>query len=301
MLPGRSRKSGFQPSTTFGAAFLKCGRPWLQAPRKRARKNSDGSPSDKPARANLKLAVAVESRQELDWLRVLSLDAVGIEVFVLRLREDDSPLSGTDRVISSETRVEVRGQRLPSFAEIVKALETEQPNACLVMSDDVFARVVTLAADILRIPVFLLVTSREQLANTSRRQKIRPDVFLIADASLFPLALSDDRYGSTLLPTGHPGRDLVVSRSPSADPAFSAPSLGDGQAGSRIRSAIDRWHRSELDPEKPDLSIIVPAYREARNLPLVCDRLLATLEEGKIRAEILLVDDASPDETYAVA
>jgi len=45
----------------------------------------------------------------------------------------------------------------------------------------------------------------------------------------------------------------------------------------------------------------VPAYREAANLPLVCGRLLDALDTSGISYEVLLVDDASPDETYRVA
>ncbi len=51
----------------------------------------------------------------------------------------------------------------------------------------------------------------------------------------------------------------------------------------------------------PELSIIVPAYREEANLPLVCDRLLAMIDESGVDAEILLIDDGSPDATYQVA
>jgi len=66
-------------------------------------------------------------------------------------------------------------------------------------------------------------------------------------------------------------------------------------------TAVNQWWRGEISSAAPELSIIVPAYREAGNLPLVCDRLVNTIELERLDAEILLVDDGSPDETYAVA
>jgi glycosyltransferase involved in cell wall biosynthesis len=51
----------------------------------------------------------------------------------------------------------------------------------------------------------------------------------------------------------------------------------------------------------PELAVIVPAYKEEGNLALVCDRLLAMLDRSGLNAEILLVDDASPDSTYEAA
>jgi dolichol-phosphate mannosyltransferase len=249
----------------------------------------------------LKLGVSIESQRELDWLKILSLGEVDAEAVVFMPRDSRFSPPGATRAIAHETHIGTPSWELPSFAEIVKGLELERPDGCLLLSDGILARLMTLAADTLGVPVFILIENPEQLANISRRSKVRPDLFFLADSRLFPVALFDSRYGSTLLPTGHPGRDLVVRDGVTADPAFSAASLGDGRAGLRIRSAIERWRTKDLDPEQPDLSIIVPAYREAQNLPLVCDRLLAALEADPVHAEILLVDDSSPDETYAVA
>lgn len=51
----------------------------------------------------------------------------------------------------------------------------------------------------------------------------------------------------------------------------------------------------------PRLSIIVPCYNEAENLPELVARLEATYEQLGVAAETLLVDDASRDATLAVA
>src|SRR5712675_1602988 len=49
-----------------------------------------------------------------------------------------------------------------------------------------------------------------------------------------------------------------------------------------------------------DVTVIVPTYCEAANLPPLVDRISAALRHGGLRGEILVVDDASPDDTAAV-
>ena len=49
-----------------------------------------------------------------------------------------------------------------------------------------------------------------------------------------------------------------------------------------------------------DVSVIVPTYREAENLPLLIPRISAALDRERLRGEIVIVDDASPDDTEAV-
>lgn len=50
----------------------------------------------------------------------------------------------------------------------------------------------------------------------------------------------------------------------------------------------------------PALSVIIPAYCEAENLPVLVPRLCAVLEAHSISVEIIIVDDNSPDATRAV-
>ncbi len=48
-------------------------------------------------------------------------------------------------------------------------------------------------------------------------------------------------------------------------------------------------------------SIVVPAYREADNLRLLAERVFAATAAADIEAELIIVDDDSPDATAAVA
>ena len=52
---------------------------------------------------------------------------------------------------------------------------------------------------------------------------------------------------------------------------------------------------------RPLLSIVVPAYNEAENLPLLHQRLAGVLEPLDVAWEWIIVDDNSSDETYTVA
>lgn len=44
-----------------------------------------------------------------------------------------------------------------------------------------------------------------------------------------------------------------------------------------------------------DLSIIIPAYNEVDNLPLLCEELRGVIDEQGYRAEVVIVDDGSSD------
>ncbi|MGE5611478.1 MAG: glycosyltransferase, partial [Bacillota bacterium] len=50
----------------------------------------------------------------------------------------------------------------------------------------------------------------------------------------------------------------------------------------------------------PDVSIIIPAYCEAENLPVLIPRLHHALRQAHLTAQILIVDDNSPDATHTV-
>jgi dolichol-phosphate mannosyltransferase len=49
------------------------------------------------------------------------------------------------------------------------------------------------------------------------------------------------------------------------------------------------------------VSIIIPTYNEANNLPLLVEEIMASIDKEKIEAEIIIVDDNSPDGTGQVA
>jgi dolichol-phosphate mannosyltransferase len=281
------------------------------------------------AAAATSLVVAVADELEARWAAALDFAGAAVSPLFfhtpeLRLEPSPRPAAATaegatalpaarSREIAHRVRSGEDGGAaalpLPDFAQIVQELDRERPDACLVAGESPLARLVGVAADLLGIPLFSLVTSENQLANLGRRDKRRPDLFFLADSRLFAAALADPRYGSTLLPTGHPARDLgddCFGEDRFADAChgedrFGDGCLGDGRAGERILAAVVAWRRGALDPAKPDLSVIVPAYREAENLPLVCARLLEAFEGQPIVPEVLLVDDASPDDTYAVA
>lgn len=51
---------------------------------------------------------------------------------------------------------------------------------------------------------------------------------------------------------------------------------------------------------QPDLSILLPAYNEAPNLPEVLEELVATLEPTDLTFEIVVVDDGSTDDSVDV-
>src|SRR5947209_17567761 len=49
-----------------------------------------------------------------------------------------------------------------------------------------------------------------------------------------------------------------------------------------------------------EVSVIIPTYLEARNLPVLVPRVAAALDQAGLRREILIIDDNSPDDTEAV-
>ena len=233
------------------------------------------------------LVVAVESEDQARWLAAIDYARAGVRPVYYRVAAEvpAAAASAATRVLAP-----MRAQRagaggaepaLPDFTAIVEGLAEDRPVACFVAEGGPLARLVAVAADLAQLPVLYLVTAGEELESFGRREKPRPDLYFLADEELLPEASLDPRYGATLLPTGHPGDS----------PA----------AGERISNAIRDWRSGALPAAAPELSIVVPAYKEEGNIELVCDRLLAMLEQDGLNAEILLVDDASPDATYRVA
>jgi hypothetical protein len=248
----------------------------------------------------MKLVIAIDSREHWLWLRSFDFHTAQVEGLPFYWTGDDVE-TRTGLRISHGWHPNLPELPLPSFGEIIEGLHDAAPEACLVFGDGPLARLLTMGADFLGISVFTLVETEERLANLGVREKQRPDLHFLARVELLPIALRDSRYGSTLLPTGHPARDLALRGEEGIPRRYHEDAWGDGRAAWRILEAIDRWRSDRLESANPDLSIVVPAFREAENLPMVCGRLLAVFEATDIQPEIILVDDASPDETYQVA
>ena len=247
-----------------------------------------------------RLVVAVENPQQMRWMAALDFVRAGFRPIFFHL--PDLAVAGAEAPMAERSvGRSVSGVALPDFGEILAGLEHESPAACLVEGSGPLARLIAVAADMLGIAVFYLVSAEEDLRNLSDRAKAAPDMFFLANQNLFPQALLDRRYGSTLLPTGHPGLDPALAGDAAGAAFAGSTEWGDGQAREKIVEAICRWRDHRLAASTPDLTIVVPAYKEAENLPVVCDRLLPMIEASGIEAEILLVDDHSPDATYDVA
>ena len=60
------------------------------------------------------------------------------------------------------------------------------------------------------------------------------------------------------------------------------------------------FQHSAADAERPDVSIIVPAYEEAESLPELADELRAACEEAGLSFRVWIVDDGSRDDTWRV-
>ena len=60
------------------------------------------------------------------------------------------------------------------------------------------------------------------------------------------------------------------------------------------------FQHSAANVERPDVSIIVPAYEEAESLPELADELRAACEEAGLSFRVWIVDDGSRDDTWRV-
>lgn len=52
---------------------------------------------------------------------------------------------------------------------------------------------------------------------------------------------------------------------------------------------------------KPELSVIIPTYNEAKNIEVIVIRIFDSLRKYHINAELIIVDDSSPDGTAQLA
>jgi dolichol-phosphate mannosyltransferase len=56
-----------------------------------------------------------------------------------------------------------------------------------------------------------------------------------------------------------------------------------------------------MEQPGPAVSVVLPTYNEADSLPVIVPRIVAALRDAGIECEVIVVDDASPDGTAAVA
>src|SRR5437016_5766286 len=52
--------------------------------------------------------------------------------------------------------------------------------------------------------------------------------------------------------------------------------------------------------QEPDLGIVVPAYNEQENIPVLVRELAATLDAAGCTFEVVIVDDGSSDQTATI-
>ena len=103
-------------------------------------------------------------------------------------------------------------------------------------------------------------------------------------------ALSDDDQHQTDLVRETPPLGLDVREDGDATPALPADRTADVPVGTSATHAPARLSR-----RSPRVSVVIPTYNEARNLPHVLPRLPADLHE------VILVDGRSVDDTVEVA
>lgn len=56
-----------------------------------------------------------------------------------------------------------------------------------------------------------------------------------------------------------------------------------------------------MSNEIPDVSVIIPTYNEAENIPVIIPKIYKVLKKAQISREIIVIDDSSPDNTAAIA
>ncbi len=55
---------------------------------------------------------------------------------------------------------------------------------------------------------------------------------------------------------------------------------------------------SQTDAERPDVSVVIPAYEEAASLPELAERIRAACADGNLSFRVWIIDDGSRDDTW---
>jgi glycosyltransferase involved in cell wall biosynthesis len=63
----------------------------------------------------------------------------------------------------------------------------------------------------------------------------------------------------------------------------------------------DKMPTALNESKKPNISVVLPAHNEAKNLPILIPQIYETFEKHKISGEVILVNDGSMDKTAAIA
>jgi len=80
--------------------------------------------------------------------------------------------------------------------------------------------------------------------------------------------------------------------------------MADAQADVKAPGASPRRSRRRPRPSgqrPPAVSVVIPAKDEEENLPLLIEKLAEQFRRGRLRGEVILVDDGSTDGTYEIA
>lgn len=226
-----------------------------------------------------KVLVFIQNEDEGNWLSYFRFKDFGFEAVSLSLLDLPSGIGlPTHRLPETKTR---KGT-VSDFAAMVGILQTEQPAMCLSLGPGVNTKLLRAACEIEAVSMFSFISRAADFNDLSIEDPSPPHVFFLGGPALLTRALSDPRYGRTLLP---------VMQSVNGK---------QEKAASQILSFMRDFAQGRVRGT-PQISIIIPAFNEASNLDRVCDQLLQVFANDTLSFEILIIDDASSDETYDAA